>query len=111
MIKGKNVTSFADALRPVPSITFLGDDVTANPSAHRPAIHGFESRDSIFVDGMRGSRSQNREKFAVKQISVIKGPELRGRAGRGSAGGSIDTITRWRILAKGTPHPRNRLQS
>ncbi|MCA3845208.1 MAG: TonB-dependent receptor plug domain-containing protein, partial [Burkholderia sp.] len=67
LIKEKNVTSFADALRSVPGITFLGGDAAANPSADRPVIRGFESRNSIFVDGMRDSGLQNRETFAVEQ--------------------------------------------
>ncbi|MBN3731570.1 TonB-dependent receptor [Burkholderia sp. Tr-20390] len=93
LIKEKNVTSFADALRSVPGITFLGGDAAANPSADRPVIRGFESRNSIFVDGMRDSGLQNRETFAVEQISVIKGPDS-VYAGRGSVGGSIDIVTK-----------------
>ncbi|AYQ43073.1 TonB-dependent siderophore receptor [Burkholderia aenigmatica] len=93
LIKEKNVTSFADALRTVPGITFLGGDAAANPSADRPVIRGFESRNSIFVDGMRDSGLQNRETFAVEQISVIKGPDS-VYAGRGSVGGSIDIVTK-----------------
>ena len=60
LIKEKNVTSFADALRSVPGITFLGGDAAANPSADRPVIRGFESRNSIFVDGMRDSVAEPR---------------------------------------------------
>lgn len=93
LIKEKNVTSFADALRSVPGITFLGGDAAANPSADRPVIRGFESRNAIFVDGMRDSGLQNRETFAVEQISVIKGPDS-VYAGRGSVGGSIDIVTK-----------------
>ncbi|MBN3788327.1 TonB-dependent receptor [Burkholderia sp. Ac-20353] len=93
LIKEKNVTTFADALRSVPGITFLGGDAAANPSADRPVIRGFESRNSIFVDGMRDSGVQNRETFAVEQISVVKGPDS-VYAGRGSVGGSIDIVTK-----------------
>ncbi len=93
LIKEKAVTTFADALRSVPGITFLGGDAAANPSADRPVIRGFESRNSIFVDGMRDSGLQNRETFAVEQISVIKGPDS-VYAGRGSVGGSIDVVTK-----------------
>ncbi|AOI88782.1 TonB-dependent receptor [Burkholderia pseudomultivorans] len=93
LIKEKNVTSFADALRSVPGITFLGGDAAANPSADRPVIRGFESRNSIFVDGMRDSGLQNRETFAIEQISVVKGPDS-VYAGRGSVGGSVDIVTK-----------------
>jgi len=77
----------------VPGITFLGGDAAANPSADRPVIRGFESRNSIFVDGLRDSGVQNRETFAIEQISVIKGPDS-VYAGRGAVGGSIDIVTK-----------------
>ncbi|MFP4906136.1 TonB-dependent receptor, partial [Paraburkholderia sp. BR14261] len=93
VLKQKNVTTFQDALRTVPGITFLGGDAAANPSADRPVIRGFESRNSIFVDGMRDSGVQNRETFDVQNISVIKGPDS-VYAGRGSVGGSIDITTK-----------------
>ncbi|WP_070108547.1 TonB-dependent receptor [Burkholderia plantarii] len=93
VIREKNVTTFTDALRTVPGITFLGGDAAANPSADRPVIRGFESRNSIFVDGMRDSGVQNRETFDIEQISVIKGPDS-VYAGRGSVGGSIDIVTK-----------------
>lgn len=93
LIKQTNATTFADALKTVPGITFLGGDAAANPSADRPVIRGFESRNSIFVDGMRDSGVQNRETFDVEQISVIKGPDS-VYAGRGAVGGSIDIETK-----------------
>jgi len=36
LIKQTNATTFADALKTVPGITFLGGDAAANPSADRP---------------------------------------------------------------------------
>lgn len=93
VLKEKNVTTFQDALRTVPGITFLGGDAAANPSADRPVIRGFESRNSIFVDGMRDSGVQNRETFDVENISVVKGPDS-VYAGRGSVGGSVDITTK-----------------
>jgi catecholate siderophore receptor len=93
LIKQTNATTFADALKTVPGITFIGGDAAANPSADRPVIRGFESRNSIFVDGMRDSGVQNRETFDIENISVIKGPDS-VYAGRGAVGGSIDITTK-----------------
>ena len=93
LIRQTNATTFADALKTVPGITFLGGDAAANPSADRPVIRGFESRNSIFVDGMRDDGVQNRETFDIEQISVIKGPDS-VYAGRGAVGGSIDIVTK-----------------
>ncbi|BAO90341.1 ferrichrome-iron receptor [Caballeronia cordobensis] len=75
LIKEINATTFAEALKTVPGITFLGGDAAANPSADRPVIRGFESRNSIFVDGIRDSGVQNRETFDIESITVIKGPD------------------------------------
>lgn len=93
LIKQTNATTFDDALKTVPGITFLGGDAAANPSADRPVLRGFESRNSIFVDGMRDSGVQNRETFDIENISVIKGPDS-VYAGRGAVGGSIDITTK-----------------
>ncbi|MGC1330634.1 TonB-dependent receptor [Pseudomonas sp.] len=93
VIKKSGATTFTDALRTVPGITFIGGDAAANPSADRPVIRGFESRNSIFVDGMRDTGVQNRETFDVERISVIKGPDS-VYAGRGAVGGSIDIETK-----------------
>lgn len=93
VIKEKNASTFEDALRTVPGITFTGGDAAANPSADRPVLRGFESRNSIFVDGMRDSGVQNRETFDVQSVSVIKGPDS-VYAGRGAVGGSIDIETK-----------------
>ncbi|WP_429498384.1 TonB-dependent receptor [Robbsia andropogonis] len=93
LLKETGATSFSDALRTVPGITFLGGDAAANPSADRPVIRGFESRNSIFVDGMRDDGVQNRETFDVENISVIKGPDS-VYAGRGAVGGSVDITTK-----------------
>ena len=93
VIKEKNVSTFEDALRTVPGVTFMGGDAAANPSADRPVIRGFESRNSIFVDGMRDSGVQNRETFDIESVSVIKGADS-VYAGRGAVGGSIDITTK-----------------
>ncbi|WP_286914742.1 MULTISPECIES: TonB-dependent receptor [unclassified Pseudomonas] len=93
VIKSSGATTFTDALRTVPGITFLGGDAAANPSADRPVIRGFESRNSIFVDGMRDTGVQNRETFDVERISIIKGPDS-VYAGRGAVGGSVDIETK-----------------
>lgn len=93
VLQEKNVTTLADALRTVPGITFIGGDAAANPSADRPVIRGFESRNSIFVDGMRDSGVQNREAFATESVNVIKGADS-VYAGRGAVGGSVDITTK-----------------
>ncbi len=50
----------------------------------RPFIRGYTSENSIYVDGVRGGTSQNREMFAIEQVEVTKG--------------SASTTWRWRCV-------------
>jgi len=93
LLQEKGVTTFEEALRSVPGVSFLGGDAAANPAADRPVIRGFESRNSVMVNGMRDSGMQARESFNVESITVLKGPNS-VYGGRGSVGGSIDVITK-----------------
>jgi len=93
LLQEKGATTFEEALRAVPGVAFLGGDAAANPAADRPVIRGFESRNSIMVNGMRDSGMQARESFNVESIAVLKGPNS-VYGGRASVGGSIDVVTK-----------------
>ena len=92
MIEDTNVTTLADALRNVPGVT-LGAGEGGNPNGDRPIIRGYNSESSMYVDGIRNSTSQNRDMFAVEQVEVTKGSGS-SLGGAGSAGGSINMITK-----------------
>ncbi len=85
-------TTLADALRTVPGITF-GAAEGGNPIGDRPFIRGFDSQGSTFVDGVRDTAAQTRDTFAIEQVQVIRGSDST-LGGRGSAGGSINIITK-----------------
>ncbi len=85
-------TTLVEALRTVPGITFAaGEGGTA--VGDRPIIRGFDAGSDIFVDGIRDTGTQSRETFDIQQIDVIKGPSS-VYTGRGSAGGSINIVTK-----------------
>ena len=84
--------SLADALRTVPGITF-GAAEGGNPIGDRPFIRGFDSQGSIYLDGVRDLGSQTREVFAVEQVQIVRGSDST-LGGRGSAGGTINIISR-----------------
>jgi catecholate siderophore receptor len=92
IIKESGATTLADALRTVPGITF-GAAEGGNPIGDRPFIRGFDSQGSTFVDGVRDTASQTREVFAVDSIQVVRGSDST-LGGRGSAGGSINVISK-----------------
>lgn len=92
IIEQTGSTTLADALRTVPGITF-GAAEGGNPVGDRPFIRGFDSQGSTFVDGVRDTAAQSRDTFAVEQVQVVRGSDST-LGGRGSAGGSINIITK-----------------
>jgi len=81
-----------DALRTVPGITF-GAAEGGNPIGDRPFIRGFDSQGSIYVDGVRDLASQSREVFAIDSVQIVRGSDST-LGGRGSAGGTINIVTK-----------------
>ena len=85
-------TTLQDALRTVPGITF-GAAEGGNPIGDRPFIRGFDSQGSIYVDGVRDLGSQTREVFAIDSVQIVRGSDST-LGGRGSAGGTINIISK-----------------
>jgi len=92
VIEQTGSVSLQDALRTVPGITF-GAAEGGNPIGDRPFIRGFDSQGSIYVDGVRDLASQSREVFATETIQIVRGSDST-LGGRGSAGGTINIISR-----------------
>ncbi|MDB5680987.1 MAG: TonB-dependent receptor [Sphingomonas bacterium] len=92
VIEQTGSNSLQDALRTVPGITFAAAE-GGNPIGDRPFIRGFDAQGSIFVDGVRDLASQNREVFAIDSVQIIRGSDST-LGGRGSAGGTINIISR-----------------
>ncbi|WP_010544411.1 TonB-dependent receptor [Sphingomonas elodea] len=92
LIEQTGSTTLADALRTVPGITF-GAAEGGNPIGDRPFIRGFDSQGSTFLDGVRDIGAQTREVFATEQVQIVRGSDST-LGGRGSAGGSINIISK-----------------
>ena len=92
VIRESGATTFADALRAVPGITF-GAGEGGNPQGDRPFIRGFDAQGSTYLDGIRSVGGQSREVFAVEQIEVVKGGDST-MGGRGAAGGSLNLVSK-----------------
>lgn len=92
VIEESGSASLAEALRTVPGITF-GAAEGGNPIGDRPFIRGFDSQGSTFVDGVRDPAAQTREVFATDQVQIVRGSDST-LGGRGSAGGSINVISK-----------------
>ena len=91
-IEDSGFTDLRQILDAQPGIT-LGTGENGNAFGDRYIIRGQEARSDVFVDGLRDPGMTIRESFAVEQVEISKGPSS-SFAGRGTAGGAINSITR-----------------
>ncbi|WP_419815285.1 TonB-dependent receptor [Glacieibacterium sp.] len=92
VIKETGSATLVEALRTVPGITF-GAAEGGNPIGDRPFIRGNDSQGSTYLDGVRDIGAQSREIFDVEQVQIVRGSDST-LGGRGSAGGSINIISK-----------------
>ncbi|MEX0604732.1 MAG: TonB-dependent siderophore receptor [Marinobacter sp.] len=103
LLEEQNVTELRDALRNVSGISLQAGEGNP-PGGDQLKIRGFNARDDINVNGARDLGNYFRDPFYVEQIEVIKGPNS-AFSGRGSAGGSINFVTKKPML-----EDRNRVE-
>ena len=90
------MTDLKQILSSQPGIT-LGTGENGNAFGDRYIIRGQEARSDVFVDGLRDPGMTTRESFAIEQLEISKGPNS-SFAGRGTAGGAINAITKQATL-------------
>ncbi|MDA8522559.1 TonB-dependent receptor [Acidovorax sp. NCPPB 4044] len=95
-IDDSGFTDLKQILAAQPGIT-LGTGENGNAFGDRYIIRGQEARSDVFVDGLRDPGMTTRESFAIEQLEITKGPNSTF-AGRGSAGGAINAITKQATL-------------
>lgn len=86
------VMALKDLMRTQPSVT-MGTGEGGNAEGDRFLIRGFDTRNDIFVDGMRDPGSTTRDVFASEQIEIAKGPSSTF-AGRGTTGGAVNSVSK-----------------
>jgi catecholate siderophore receptor len=92
VIKDSGKTDLKSILLQQPGIT-TGTGENGNQFGDRYIIRGREAQSDTFVDGLRDPGMSIRESFAIEQLEITKGPNS-SFAGRGSAGGAINAITK-----------------
>lgn len=95
-IDDSGMTDLKQILAAQPGIT-LGTGENGNAFGDRYIIRGQEARSDVFVDGLRDPGMTTRESFAIEQVEITKGPNS-SFAGRGSAGGAVNAITKQATL-------------
>ena len=73
----------------------LGTGEGGNAFGDRFFIRGFDARNDIFLDGIRDAGVSVRENFFTEQVEIYRGPGS-SFAGRGTAGGAINIVTKRR---------------
>ena len=95
-LKAQGVTSLEQALRNVPGITIaIGEGGTLNGDQFK--IRGFDSKDDVYIDGLRDFGVYTRDSFNYQEVQVLKGPSG-AMFGRGTTGGVINTVSKAPML-------------
>ncbi|CAN5294539.1 TonB-dependent receptor [soil metagenome] len=92
ILADKNATSLKDVARSTAGVT-LGTGEGGNAFGDRFFIRGFDARNDVFIDGIRDPAVSIRENFFTEQVEILRGPAS-SFAGRGTAGGAINTATK-----------------
>jgi catecholate siderophore receptor len=95
-LKAQGVTSLEQALRNVPGITIaIGEGGSLNGDQFK--IRGFDSKDDVYIDGLRDFGVYTRDSFNYQEVQVLKGPSG-AMFGRGTTGGVINTVSKRPML-------------
>lgn len=92
IIRQQGAMSLRDVLSNVTGLTVMAGE-GGTPAGDNLTLRGFSARNDIFVDGVRDLGPQSRDPFTMEQVEVVKGPQS-AFTGRGSAGGSINLVTK-----------------
>lgn len=92
VLEDKNATTLKQAILSTAGVT-LGTGEGGNAFGDRFFIRGFDARNDVFIDGVRDSGVSVRENFFTEQVEILRGPGSTF-AGRGTAGGAINIVTK-----------------
>jgi len=92
VLADKNATNLKQAVLSTAGVT-LGTGEGGNAFGDRFFIRGFDARNDVFIDGVRDAGVSVRENFFTEQVEILRGPAS-SFAGRGTAGGAINIVTK-----------------
>lgn len=92
VLQDQNATTLKQAILSTAGVT-LGTGEGGNAFGDRFFIRGFDVRNDVFIDGVRDSGVSVRENFFTEQVEILRGPAS-SFAGRGTAGGAINIVTK-----------------
>src|ERR1700761_4064855 len=92
VLADENATSLKQAVLNTAGVT-LGTGEGGNAFGDRFFVRGFDTRNDVFIDGVRDSGVSVRENFFTEQVEILRGPGS-SFAGRGTTGGAINIVTK-----------------
>jgi catecholate siderophore receptor len=92
VLTDENATTLKQAVLNTAGVT-LGTGEGGNAFGDRFFVRGFDTRNDVFIDGIRDSGVSVRENFFTEQIEILRGPGS-SFAGRGTTGGAINIVTK-----------------
>jgi catecholate siderophore receptor len=93
LLKQQNATSLTEALRNTPGVTIQLGENGNTQTGDSIFMRGFDTSNSIFVDGVRDLGGISRDTFNLEQIEVVKGPSG-SETGRVSPSGFVNLVSK-----------------
>ena len=94
LMKDQQATTLTEALRNVAGAgTFYAGENGSTATGDAIYLRGFDTSNSIYIDGIRDTASVHRDMFNTEQVEIIKGPSG-SDYGRSAPSGSINLVTK-----------------
>jgi catecholate siderophore receptor len=94
MMKDQQATTLTEAMRNVAGAgTFFVGENGSTATGDAIYLRGFDTSNSIYIDGIRDTASVKRDMFNTESVEVIKGPSG-SDYGRSAPSGSINLVTK-----------------
>ncbi len=93
LLQQQAATSLSEALRNTPGVTMQLGENGSTQTGDSINLRGFDSSQSIFVDGIRDLGAVSRDVFDIDQVEVVKGPSG-SDIGRGASSAYINLVSK-----------------
>ena len=93
LLQQQAATTLAEALRNTPGVTLQLGENGSTQTGDSINLRGFDSSQSIFVDGIRDLGAVSRDVFNIDQVEVVKGPSG-SDIGRGAASAYVNLVSK-----------------
>ena len=93
LLQQQAATSLSEALRNTPGVTMQLGENGSTQTGDSINLRGFDTSQSIFVDGIRDLGAVSRDVFNIDQVEVVKGPSG-SDIGRGASSAYINLVSK-----------------